>query len=619
MIELRNKFIMAPLKLGYAAGNGIVNKRHIDFYDKRSRHIGAVILEPLYLDKGLREVPTQLGIDNDDKIPALSQLVDIIHNNGAKVIAHLNHPGRMANPKIPENYFISSTGQPCENGGAKPQKMDPVMMDDVIRLFVDTAGRSIACGFDIVELQFGHGYLLSQFLSPAVNDRDDEYGGSFENRAKFPIEVLKAVRREVNVPVIARISGDEMIPAGLHLDEMILFSKLLVKNGVDSVHVSAGSACTTPPWFFQHMFVPKGKTWELAARIRENISVPVIFVGQINTPDDIKSLEEKFPDNYIALGRAMVADPDFVGKYTGVLSGNIRPCLACSEGCLGNVRQGYGLGCVVNPAVNKELPDLTKTQKPEKIAVIGGGLAGMQVAISLKERNFDVIIFEKEKLGGQFNLAWLPPKKESLKRIIDYFIAELDRLNISVIYKEVQENDILSGNFDRVIFATGAKPVIPQIKGLKEFYWTEFLDDTQLPKNQTVLIIGGGLIGMEMSSKLIDGNNKVIIVEMLDETGRGMETLEKVQTLKKLYENGTQIYTCHKVVEISDKKVYIENDKNLKTVIEGVDKIIISVGMKSYIPFELKKNIPVYYIGDAKKPGKAENAISDAYNLALTL
>ena len=124
---------------------------------------------------------------------------------------------------------------------------------------------------------------------------------------------------------------------------------------------------------------------------------------------------------------------------------------------------------------------------------------------------------------------------------------------------------------------------------------------------------------MEMSSKLIDGNNKVIIVEMLDETGRGMETLEKVQTLKKLYENGTQIYTCHKVVEISDKKVYIENDKNLKTVIKGVDKIIISVGMKSYIPFELKKNIPVYYIGDAKKPGKAENAISDAYNLALTL
>lgn len=610
---------MAPLKLGYADVDGIVNTRHIDFYERRSQYIGAVTVEPLYLDRGLREIPTQLGIDNDDKIPGLSYLVESIHQKGAKVIAHLNHPGRMANPKIPGNYYISSSGEACENGGAVPRKMDREMMGQVIGLFTGAAERAVKCGFDIIELQFGHGYLLAQFMSLAVNNRDDEFGGSFENRVRFPMDVLKSVRRAVNIPIIVRISGDEMIPEGLHTDEMIKLSVLLEKSGIEAIHVSAGSVCSTPPWFFQHMFVPKGKTWEFAARIKEHISIPVIFVGQINTSEDIRYLEEKYPGNYIALGRTMVADPDFLGKHTGEVVGNIRPCLSCSEGCLGNVRRGNGLGCCVNPEVNNDIPASTQAGKPEKIAIIGGGLAGMQAAILLKERNFDVTVFEKENLGGQFRLAYLPPKKGSLKKIIEYFVAEMDRLKIPVIYKEAGEEDILSGKFDRVIFASGAKPVVPSIKGLKEYYWTEFLDDSQLPSDNTVLVIGGGLIGLEMSSKLVDGNNRVIIVEMFDETGRGMEMLEKTQTMKKLAAHGTKIFTGHKVVEVSGEMVFIENDKNIKSVIEGIDKIIVSVGMKSYVPFEMNINIPSYFIGDACKPGKAENAISDAYHLALTL
>jgi pyruvate/2-oxoglutarate dehydrogenase complex dihydrolipoamide dehydrogenase (E3) component len=170
-----------------------------------------------------------------------------------------------------------------------------------------------------------------------------------------------------------------------------------------------------------------------------------------------------------------------------------------------------------------------------------------------------------------------------------------------------------------VVIATGAIPVIPPIKGLKEYYWTEFLDDNQLPKNETVLIIGGGLIALEVASKLTDANNQVIIIEMLDEVGRGMEMLEKAQTLKKIFQNGTQFYTKHRVVEINGDKVYIENEHNLKTVIEGVNKIIVAAGMKSYVPFDLDPKIPFHHVGDAKIVGKAENAIHDAYKLALTL
>ena len=411
MLELRNQFIMPPIKLGYSEGDGLVNQKHIDFYKRRSKHIGAITLEPLYLDSGLRELPAQIGIDNHEKIEGLKKLTNLIHSNGTKVIAHLNHPGRMANPKIPGNYFISATDKACENGGAVPKKMNREMMDNVIEMFADSAKRAVASGIDIIELQFGHGYLLAQFISPAVNDRTDEYGGSFNNRVTFPLEVLLSVRDAVDVPLMARISADEMIPTGIHVEEMIEFSHLLEEKGIDAIHVSAGSVCSTPPWFFQHMFIPKGKTWELAGRIKKKINVPVIFVGRINSSKDVELLNKKYDADYIAVGRAMVADSDFVGKILTTVEGNIRPCLACADGCLGGVKRGEGLSCVVNPLVNTSYHEISKSDSIKKIAVVGGGLAGMEAAITLKERGHQVDLYEKSKLGGQFNLASLPPNK----------------------------------------------------------------------------------------------------------------------------------------------------------------------------------------------------------------
>ena len=325
MLELKNMFILAPIKTGYGDGSGKVTDRHIAFYKRRCKYLGAVIPEPFYLDKGLREIPTQLGIDNDDKIEELQKLVASIHESGTKVIAHLNHPGRMANPNIPGNYFISSTDRPCENGGATPKRMDKKDMEQVTSLFAKAALRAKKANFDIIELQFGHGYLLAQFLSPFVNDRTDEYGGSFENRIRFPLEVLRVVKESVDLPIIVRISADEMVPGGIRLPEMMAFSKILEENGVEAIHVSAGTVCSTPPWYFQHMFVPKGKTWEMAGKIKEEITIPVIFVGQINMIEDIEKLRAEFPADYIAVGRALIADPDFIGKYQGEVKGVIRP------------------------------------------------------------------------------------------------------------------------------------------------------------------------------------------------------------------------------------------------------------------------------------------------------
>ncbi len=618
-MTLRNKFIMAPLKLGYCKGDGQVNEKHINFYEARSNHVGAVCLEPLFLDSGLREIPTQLGIDNDDKIPGLKKLTDMIHKKGAEVIAHLNHPGRMANPKIPGNYFISSTGKPCENGGAVPTPMNNASMEQVTELFVNSSIRAESAGFDILELQFGHGYLFSQFLSPGVNDRNDEYSGSFENRASFPIQILDEVMRSVSLPIIVRISGEEMTPNGIKIDESVKLVKILKGKGVDAVHVSAGTVCSTPPWYFQHMFTKKSKTWEFAGTIRKETSMPVVFVGRINSTDDIDLLQNEYNAEYIALGRALIADPDFVGKYIRKKNENIRPCLACSEGCLGGVKSGEGLGCVVNPVLNNDTPQFSIAKMKKHFAVIGAGLSGMETAITLKSRGHDVAIYEKNEIGGQFNLAWLPPHKESLLDIIKYYSNELKRLNIDIYKKEAKASDLLDSNYDGVILATGSVPSIPPVKGLTEYYWAEFLLDKNIPKNKKVVVVGGGLIGVEIASKLIDKENEVIIVEMLNEIANGMEMIEKAMTLKKFKQKNLITFTNSKVESIENKDVVISGEE--QQTIKDVDHIVIATGMKSFAPLfdKLKNKIPVYLVGDAMKVGKAQDAIREGYILGLKL
>ncbi len=619
MLNLRNELIMAPVKLGYSDGTGVVTQRHLDFYEPRSRHVGAVALEPLYMDPGLRELPTQLGIDDDNKLTGLQKLLDVIHKNGAKVIAHINHPGRMANPKIPGNFHWSSTDKACENGGAVPLKMDREMMDNVIQMHTDAARRAEKAGFDMVELQTGHGYLLAQFLSPAVNDRHDEYGGSLENRMCFPLEVVKAVKQAVKIPVIARMSADEIIPNGFHVNEMETFAKKLQENGISALHITAGSACSTPPWFFQHMFVPKGKTWQLAGQIKEKVDIPVIFLGRIHSVKDIAFLKEKYHAEYFAIGRALVADPDFAGKYLHQVEGIIRPCLACSEGCLGGVKSGKGLGCVVNPQVNTKLPAIQKTSAAKRYAIVGGGIAGMQAAISLKEKGHEVVLFEKEGLGGQFNLAFLPPNKESLKEIVDYYKTELAKMHVKIRMEEAVREKLLSEKFDGIVMATGALPAVPPIKGLKNYSWAEFLEEERLPSGKKVLIIGGGLIGMEVASKLVDNNNDVVIVEMLEEIARGMEMIEKAMTLKKLKAKGAEIITKHVVTEVNGHEIRIKGEEGIR-IIAGVDKIVVATGMRPYHPFEKDTALPpVYFVGDAQKAGKAQDAIRDAYELALKL
>ncbi|MFW6381393.1 MAG: NAD(P)/FAD-dependent oxidoreductase [Bacillota bacterium] len=618
-VELQNEFIMAPVKTGYSNQNGLVTDRHLDFYEKRADSLGAIIPEPFYLAKSLREIPTQMGIDSENKIAGLQKLTSTIHRGGARAIAHLNHPGRMANPRLTGNSFYSPTDKPCKNGGAQPQKMDHQDIKQAINLFKNAALRAEKADFDLLELQFGHGYLIAQFLSPAVNDRQDEYGGSFKNRSRFGLEVLQAVQKASQLPIIVRISGDDRVDGGISLSEMEKLSQILEKEGVQAIHVSAGTVCQTPPWYFQHMFISKGETWEMAAELKKQLEIPVIAVGQINEFRDVNYIKNNNMADLIALGRPLVADPDFVDKYMGRIKQRLRPCLACSDGCLGGVKSGEGLGCLINPRIGRtEYPD--QATQTKSYAIVGGGLAGMSAAVFLSDRGYNVTLYEKNELGGIFRYAPLPPGKKSLQKAINYYRQEIEDREIEVVCREADDWEL--EEYDGAVIATGSQPFIPDIKGLEEYNWAEILLPENIPEEERIMVIGGGLIGVEIAEALADKNNEVILIELLSELGGNMVDIEKKQLVNELQKcQLVTISTETRIREIKDHRVLAE--KNGEQIAwEGIERFVIATGVKPYNPYAGKEDeldVDLHIIGDAAEPAKAQDAIADAYQLALAI
>jgi len=402
------------------------------------------------------------------------------------------------------------------------------------------------------------------------------------------------------------------------VEESVLLARELVARQVEAVHVSAGSVCQTPPWFFQHMFVPKGKTWELAERVRDEAGTRVVVVGRVASVEDVAQLRERFPDDYLAVGRGLVADPEFVGKVLGDVPGPVRPCLACAEGCLGGVKGGRGLQCLVNPRVGREELEDVPAPHPGRYAVVGAGPAGLQAAITLRHRGHEVDVYERERPGGQFNLAPLTPHKQSLHGLVPYLINALDRSGARLVSQEAQAGDLTG--YDGVVVATGAAPRVPDIAGLERYRWADLLADPELPRDQHVLIIGGGLIGVDVATALIPRGNRVTIVKRTEDFGQDMELIAKTLSLKKMREAGTEFSDRTHVERVDGRTVHATR-QGQPVRFEEVDLIVVTTGMKSVFDLatELEGAIPVYLVGDAHRVGNAREAIEDAYLTAREL
>lgn len=610
----RNNFLMSAVKTGYGDTDGNITERHLAFWERRSKHVAAVVFEPFYIDKRVRELPTQIGIDSDEKINAHKKLVRAVHDNGAFTVAHINHPGRMANPKLPGNIYLSASGVQCPNSPQKPAAMTLEDIQTVRTQYTEAALRAEKAGYDFIELQFGLGYLIAQFLSPKTNLRDDIYGGNFENRLRFGSEILDDIQNKISLPVIIRISGDEKVKGGLTLEDSERIIKYLETRNIAAVHITAGNVCDSAPWYYQHHFIPKGENWETAKKIKKGTNIPVITVGQITDPEDVNKILSENAADLIAMGRTLIADPDFVGKYLNIVGGRIRPCSSCLTGCLGRIKIGKGLQCEINPEVGRETEKFVKSSESKNYAVVGGGLAGLQAAKTLKERGHKVTIFERHKLGGQFNLAPLPPLKNSLRKQIDYLIDEIK--DVEIIMREAFPQDVI-GKFDGVITATGSVPFIPPLKGLTKFSWAEILYEENMPSKKNAVIIGGGMIGVEVASALLDHGNQVTIIEMLGEIARGMEMITRKLNLKKLQENNVKIYVNSNISEIRDNSLTIirEDDTNEKVVINDIDVFVLAAGMRpdNTLSDRLKYKIQTYAVGDSAAVGDAVSAIQSAY------
>ncbi len=616
-VELRNEFIMAPVKTGYGKSNGEVTQAHLAWYDRHSKHVGAIILEPFYLDSKIREIPTQISIASDSDIENLKKLADVVHSNGSKAIVHLNHAGRLANPKMPDNIYVSSSDVVCPSYGTHPKPLTKEEIKGIVKLYGDAAVRAEKANYDAIELQFGHGYLIAQFLSPSVNKREDEYGGSFENRVRFGLEIVEELKERTSLPIIIRISGSEMIEGGWSIDDTLKLIKLLDEKGVAAFHVSAGTLCQTPAWYYQHMFVPKKKTWEFAKEVKENTSLPVIAVGKITSFEDIEEIKKSNSADFIALGRALVADPDFVGKYLKEIAGPVRPCLGCLDGCVFGVKGGKGIMCVSNPEV--KIIDLAPVEKAEKVknfAVVGAGLTGMQAALTLKERGHNVTIFEKGDIGGQFNLAHLPPHKESLQKLISY-LTEMTKDMITK--KEVKAEDLI-GKYDEVILATGSSPIAPPFPCTMEYRWADILTETNI-SNKNIVIVGGGMIGIETAHWLAEKNNNVTVIEMLSDVARDMNAITKKLTLTAIEKSGkVKIMTDTMVTKAENGIVYYKKG-DIEGKIENVDILVVTIGLRSNRAFadELEGKITYHLLGDAHKVGTALSNLQHAYDMCKHL
>ena len=625
-LELKNRIVMPPMATHFAGEDGTINDRHIAYYVKRAQGgAGYIITEHTGISRQGRAFPQMVLIDSDEKIPPFKKLVDAIHREGSKLVIQINHAGRNTSSSTTGSPLVAPSAIPCPVRKEMPRELSQEEIGKIVIAFQQAARRVQEAGADGVEIHMAHGYLLNQFLSPFSNRREDEYGGTPERRMKMAIEVLRAVRNQVGAqfPVICRLSADEYVEGGLRLEESKEIAKVLERNSADALHVSAcvpvSGYLNHPPYYAEEgIFVP------LAAGIKSVVSIPVITVGRIRTPELANRILEEKKADLVSMGRALIADPELPVKALQGRTDEILSCISCNR-CILSIRKG-ALQCAVNPeAGREETLRLERTSHPRKVWVIGGGPAGMKAAEIASRRGHDVVLYEgKERLGGRFLLAALPPGKQVLNELVGYLKREIERLPVRVVLGKPFDPDLLKeGRPDVIILATGAKPSYPGIDGIRESQAISVDDALSGSVNigRKVLIVGGGGIGAEAADLFSEEGKEVTLVEMLE--GIALDLVGHLQHFlnTRLKAKGVRILVSAKAVRFEKGALWVETPQGTRKL-EGFDSIVIALGSVSNdeMAESLKRRVSEFYvIGDAFRPREVMEALLEAEEIALKI
>ncbi|GAB6189272.1 FAD-dependent oxidoreductase [Marinitoga arctica] len=614
-LETKNHIFMAPVKTALATPKtGFITNEQIKYYERKAKGgVGTIILEPISVLPSGKEHPKQTMLNTDEHIEGMKKLSDTLHKHGTKLIVHLNHAGRAANPKA-SGEVLAPSPLKCPSTGQTPKELSEYEIQNILDAFKENALRAQKAGADGIEIQFGHGYIVHQFYSKRMNKRTDEYG---KDRFKFAKELLSKLK-DIQIPLFLRISGNEFVENGISNEDLKTIFALAEEFGVSAIHVGWGNVCDSAPWYYNHMSLPTDVMDKKLKEIRELTSLPLIAAGRMHKNERyIKLVNDKVIDG-VVFGRQLIIDPDFPNKILSN-SNNYLRCGSCLQGCLGNVKAGKPIGCIANPELHKEF--VVNIENKKKIAIVGAGPAGLFAGLYLKKKGYDITVFEKnEYLGGQWVLAYRSPGKISMKDTLDDLIREAEKELTIKINTEVTVETLKNKKFDAIIVATGANPFVPPIKGLENYITGFDFFEGKKANGERVLIIGGGLIGLEVAEALVKENKKVTVVEALDEVGRGMEIVAS-KLFQKNYAPKISIYTKTLVKEIKGKEVFVQTKEEVVSLGE-FDDIIVTAGTKpnNKLYEELSKELDnVYLIGDALKVGQIIDATTGGFELAMKI
>lgn len=675
-VEIKNRIVMAPMCMGFGQYNGCATETMMDYYEERAKGGVGLIFTEITRINDITGASSfgQLGMSHDYQIPALREMADRIHKHNCKIMVELHHPGRqnlglmigtvpicnigsklMGNlytkiltqaiipqgKKLQDKHIVPRTVAPskCERSKMSDSVNRELSVNEIKRIicqFIEGAVRVKKAGCDGVELHAAHGYLIQQFLSPNTNKRTDQYGGSLENRMRFLLEIIDGIRSNCgkDFPIVVRLTVDEMYSEigqngkGYNLEEGIKMAKILSDKGIDAIDVSSAAYDTFNYWLEPTTFTPGWRKY-LASEVKKVVDIPVIAANLIRSPKQAEMQLEEGTQDFISLGRPLIADPHWPNK---VKSGNenlIKRCVCCLY-CFESMMKGaykYTHGnCSVNPFVGRENVSLKQNGNGRKVLIIGAGCAGLTAAELLSKRGFDVTVLEKEsKQGGQLNLASKPPHKEKINWVCEDLLSNAINSGAKVLFNTKADKDIIASySPEIVITATGGNAIHPKsFNGDNVVTVTQVLNGSIDISNKKVAVIGSGMTGLETSELLVSKGNKVTVVEMADKIAPGAWFQQLDDALPVLEKAGTEFLTSHKLLSVSSSGIELENLKEKKAVAIKVDLVVLSLGVRSdnslYNDIKNSDSYKVYNIGDSKKIGRIANATESAYQLVMNI